>query len=1106
MLNFTYTMQIAPDISPLTAAECAMVLGFQSLSQAFPVLRRENGVLCVGLNVPADVTLFVTPEVAPASAALHLAELLHTKNLTLEQCRTAEMPEDFSVASDYPHENPVQDWRTEKGLESIFAPGVLFEDTDGDLLSDSAPFHVVLPQNPDGDMLSAIIDFAYRLGMETTAYTAGIFTYEEVPGKKIRFISADACGIRFQNGDILIQGRGEALAQMVSWFCRSFPNAGETLTWEGFCRELVDALTWKTPDGQMSAALAAKETAETVTCIGSPDHSDFAEKLSALNIAYENHQTPVTEKVWDFTFPWEGETLLQLVKKAAQQVKPGQKVEVLAAVSENAAVRRSLWEQVTAAFPACGVEGSLLCAYKQGFSWLTEVIQPKLAALRVSNDDTITVHFAPFLAPGVETWQVEGGAVPSYNLTKGDPNAWMDLPIRFLQELYPADDILAQGLRISKDRIIFCADAQGETYRVTAEVGGQTVDLGGYTVPTQERPYLDSFPHLGKVHPAVGYVKVTADGVTVLEETFSTDTENVWDAYQSQVLPGVRDALLDIFGGIPEPEMQPLFGRLELECSLSEPDESLPSREDLLSSLDALHEELYFAGSDYFKNLGVQSVHGKMLDAPGLILPVIHNTPGSPTRFTATLSRRSHRMPCLKADGKLCHAPRQRSDLAVMITGLTWQAGKPGWQISVSGKEEPQLLNQLTAYGKLLSDGRLAVCEYLAGIQGTFLAGGRTIPFAVPSNASAAPLAIQDIVIPEDSIIGYGEYLTLIEQLKRVPRLRVLPLSHSTQNRVIYGVEVKSSRPGYYSRTKAITRNLSVMISARHHANEVSSTNAAFRLIQALLTEDAYQGLTERLNLTIIPLLNADGAAIHYRLQQEHPNWKFHVARYNALGREFGREFFNSDTIHTEANAHTGAWWRWLPDLVIDNHGVPSHEWEQQFSGYTAPSFKGFWLPRALLYGYFWYATNPEYKENLRLDKAMESAIADVINADPEITRWNHDWAACFERYAHGWLPGLFPADYYRDMINYWVAYPFTPGHTYDSVRYPWLTTCCYTSEVADETAQGEYLKLCQRTHLLHDRAILATLEKAAFVFDTKAEQRDNNVFFSMVRRRPVML
>ena len=101
--------------------------------------------------------------------------------------------------------------------------------------------------------------------------------------------------------------------------------------------------------------------------------------------------------------------------------------------------------------------------------------------------------------------------------------------------------------------------------------------------------------------------------------------------------------------------------------------------------------------------------------------------------------------------------------------------------------------------------------------------------------------------------------------------------------------------------TKRLTKCPSEIINARHHANEVSSTNASFILLKKLLTDETYRDLPEKLNLILVPMENVDGAAIHYELQKEHPYWKFHVARFNALGKEFFYEHFHQDTIHSEA-------------------------------------------------------------------------------------------------------------------------------------------------------------------------------------------------------------
>ena len=190
----------------------------------------------------------------------------------------------------------------------------------------------------------------------------------------------------------------------------------------------------------------------------------------------------------------------------------------------------------------------------------------------------------------------------------------------------------------------------------------------------------------------------------------------------------------------------------------------------------------------------------------------------------------------------------------------------------------------------------------------------------------------------------------------------------------------------------------------------------------------------------------------------------------------------------------------------MDNHGVPSHEWEQQFSGYTSPSYKGFWLPRSLLYGYFWYVTNPEYKDNYPVNKVMEDVIADKIAEYPEMRELNREWSAQFEKYAHAWMPKLFPANYYKEMINYWIPFAADPNHRYPSIRFPWITTVAYTSEVADETAQGEYLNLCARAHVAHDEATIRMLMEAEHVMDCHLEEQDGQILTSYIRQRPMIV
>ncbi|XCP84131.1 M14 family metallopeptidase [Roseburia hominis] len=529
----------------------------------------------------------------------------------------------------------------------------------------------------------------------------------------------------------------------------------------------------------------------------------------------------------------------------------------------------------------------------------------------------------------------------------------------------------------------------------------------------------------------------------------------------------------------------------------------------MISSLDALHEDMYFTGSDYFKNYGLRS-YDVMLDAPGLILPQIHNKEGRPI-FKVTLLDQLAKEPYLvqKAgqepgtDMVICRQ-RERSAAALFISRLSYEAGQFVVTVHAEGVEKPHLRE----YASLLERGILSISREMANCD--VIRFEDTDGVVCEAKMPVRPVCektkkITDINLHENELIGYDTYLEIIEELKQVPQIEVFQSAVSYTGRKLYAIWLKPGYEGYLSLTKRLSRVPSEIINARHHANEVSSTNAAFILLKRLLTTEDFRELPDKLNLVLVPMENVDGAAIHYELQKEHPYWKFHVARFNSLGKEFYYEHFQQDTIHTEAMGLSRLYERFAPDVLVDNHGVPSHEWEQQFSGYTSPSYKGFWLPRSLLYGYFWYVTDPEYSGNYPVNKRMEDVIADRIAEDDEMTALNREWSVQFEKYAHGWLPKLFPADYYKNMINYWIPFAHDPAHRYPSIRYPWITTVSYTSEVADETAQGEYLNLCARAHAAHDEVTIRMLMQAKCPQEVWYGTKDK-IFARYLRLRPVVV
>ncbi|HEX4809611.1 MAG TPA: hypothetical protein VH325_11815, partial [Bryobacteraceae bacterium] len=87
--------------------------------------------------------------------------------------------------------------------------------------------------------------------------------------------------------------------------------------------------------------------------------------------------------VEDITIRWEGTRLLDAVRQALPDVKRDQPVTLVARVSEGPEVRQKLKSQLTQMLTEHGTAADrtdveVLCAYKQGYSWLMDDIAPKL--------------------------------------------------------------------------------------------------------------------------------------------------------------------------------------------------------------------------------------------------------------------------------------------------------------------------------------------------------------------------------------------------------------------------------------------------------------------------------------------------------------------------------------------------------------------------------------------------------------------------------------------------------------------------------------------------------------------------------------------------------
>ena len=152
------------------------------------------------------------------------------------------------------------------------------------------------------------------------------------------------------------------------------------------------------------------------------------------------------------------------------------------------------------------------------------------------------IKYVVYMVTALPLWGV-GGAIPNYNNVGGNPDHWYDMPIRFLQELYPVEDTIVATTGIEGDDVVFRAyeGDQDITYLVrVTDTDGNEILTDTYKVAYSERPYIDQYKDMGKVHPMTGYLRVRVNGAETLDERVESDVEKVWDIIQGDVLTELR--------------------------------------------------------------------------------------------------------------------------------------------------------------------------------------------------------------------------------------------------------------------------------------------------------------------------------------------------------------------------------------------------------------------------------------------------------------------------------------------------------------------------------------------------------------------------------------
>lgn len=805
-------------------------------------------------------------------------------------------------------------------LSQTFSPEGLLASRDGVFPDDTCVSFTLAPAVTAAEF-AAVLELAARLGAESTGLR---FPMNRGAGPVVRVGLDEGDGWVRLTADGLSVGAGPNLTKVLTYLARSFPRmpGGQGwLAWDVWA--VKDVLSHRGTD---QPAIILDKTWE-----------DPGEEHRLREI-------------------WRGEILPQLAGDTAGK----QDWQLTVTLSEPREIRTRLTAELTNSLSAAGFENfqvTVRPAFKQGYYWLVDEVLPALEKLRPGR---VVIGWRPLAEPAVR-----------------------DLPIRWLQEVYPADEILGGRLGAAVELSQLPHDAP-EALEVRAYRGDEQVFAAAMTPASCRRPYLDSDPDEGLACCPAGWIEARhpAKGM-VVSRHFPTDLELFWQWYSADVL-----ARIEAMAGPAEP----LFGTLAVEYSGSEPEEQLGVRQEIASPLEALHEDIYFTTLDRLASLGKRR-RGEAFNAPGAVLPWLKTTPGLPPRARVTLTR-----------------PVRRDAAMAAITGIHLD-------------------------GRVATDSGIIEAPAFGAPAGQPAAAGGPVNMAkLVSRLAALGLA------------GDGS-------------IRVRVAGRSVGGLPIFALELPA-RAGTFGAGAAL-RYPTLLINARHHANEVSSTTAALNLVQDL---ERFPDLRDKTNIVIIPLENVDGARLHDLMQQDNPQWKLHAARYNQDGCEFYGEYFRDDTPFSEARALSRLWRQWLPDVVLDAHGVPSHEWVQCFSGYSSPPrFKmSFWLPNALIYGILYEPR--DQAGNLAAGLDFAHSLTAAFEADGEIHGRNRLWLERYRRFGHDLLPAKFPVELLDDAIFY--RQDAAERKTSFTWWRPEVTAVHCVTEVADETAQGEYLGLCARAQV----------------------------------------
>ena len=246
----------------------------------------------------------------------------------------------------------------------------------------------------------------------------------------------------------------------------------------------------------------------------------------------------------------------------------------------------------------------------------------------------------------------------------------------------------------------------------------------------------------------------------------------------------------------------------------------------------------------------------------------------------------------------------------------------------------------------------------------------------------------------------------ILAKLNTFPNVDVYYMTQSFLGQSVYAVDfLPPMEAELVSQAKLNALKPTLFSSGRQHANEVSSTSHILRLAELLATDSSYTALLDKVNVVLPPITNPDGVRLAVEMQETNPDFMLHAGYLGALGVDATRGQDSDDPIYPESKVRPRIRETWLPDIYINMHGYPSHEWVQYFAGYSAwvrnrnGGQRSWWSPRGWFIPGFRWVDDDEHEDIQTAQFAILDSVATAITGESGVDEMNQRLYAGYRKY-----------------------------------------------------------------------------------------------------------